>query len=339
MSTKIYNGYKLTNVGSVSKLNQFYLQLRKAMNEIAKGKYAKYLLREMVETTDNLCYLKATDEKRFKDVVVHLYRSSQPITLNSDAHIKGERMSDDECFEKALGRFLFVELNDIYYEEIKSADIKMQNDPDLDYSFSICVMPLSDDVVLFTAYGDELINYLNEKIKNDNEFCEEYGLSQYYYWNNTDQPDDISYEEWERIGKDWDIVLAKGRGIPAEAGMAIDLFDITFKMYPRDIIEGWDTYKKLIPSKKKRVEEKVLDIMLTKYINGKYEEIGIDPNNMSIYDFNYSRYIKWKKEFMELYNSDEATIKEKEETREFVSSILPTFNRKILSRTLEKILK
>lgn len=51
------------------------------------------------------------------------------------------------------------------------------------------------------------------------------GVSYFGYWNNSDGPEDVPLEEWEKRGKMWDEVLTKGNYIPSNAGFTIDLMD------------------------------------------------------------------------------------------------------------------
>lgn len=116
-------------------------------------------------------------------------------------------------------------LQKIYNETF---DLKQKNSPyrgDTTYDFKLDVTFFESDKHTLMMVYTECFEYF-DALKAMPE------VEQYYYWNNTDKPDDISYEDWKARGKEWDSVLHSG--IPAYDGFAVKIFDYT----------DWDLSKK-----------------------------------------------------------------------------------------------
>jgi hypothetical protein len=85
----------------------------------------------------------------------------------------------------------------------------------VDTDFQIVVFPYQDKFlgIVYTENGKWFKQWLSMP-----------GVSEYGYWNNTDQPDNISDEEWEVRSEVWDEVLGD-LGIPSMVGFTIDIHD------------------------------------------------------------------------------------------------------------------
>tara|TARA_B100000614_G_scaffold258752_1_gene281847 strand:+ start:101457 stop:102284 length:828 start_codon:yes stop_codon:yes gene_type:complete len=68
-------------------------------------------------------------------------------------------------------------------------------DPEHDFTFSLSVYPFDDYTLLFPICEQQDVIEAIGKIQ---------GVEEYGYWNNTDQPDDVTDEEWEERGKIWE---------------------------------------------------------------------------------------------------------------------------------------
>lgn len=109
--------------------------------------------------------------------------------------------------------------------------VKMVRDPSVDFQFSITVIPTADKF-----YG---LFYTEQKDFAD--MWADYDMvSEYIYYNNTDQPDGITDEEWKARGDTWDSLLDPFNGIPAQAGFTFSIIpDQTFDVPKiKDVIKN-----------------------------------------------------------------------------------------------------
>jgi hypothetical protein len=111
-------------------------------------------------------------------------------------------------------------------------------DPDADVSCEACVR----------RYGLALLYTENEEMRKAWESLEFEGepvVKPWPYWNNTDKPDDLTDEEWDRRGKDCDEALG-GHGClaPAECGLSRILVPV-----------GWFWFKSLTREVKAELAE------------------------------------------------------------------------------------
>jgi len=67
----------------------------------------------------------------------------------------------------------------------------------LDTDFTISLIPLNGFVlgIAYTAHNDWY-----------NEWCKQPKVQEYMYWNNSDALEDISEEDWEKRGLDWEVL-------------------------------------------------------------------------------------------------------------------------------------
>ena len=79
----------------------------------------------------------------------------------------------------------------------------------------------------------------------------------YPYWNNTDFPSDLTFEEWEERSQEWDQALGAS-GIPADAGFTIECGNKEIPL-TKNVI---DNYLHYIPSFEERVEMIADDIVI-----------------------------------------------------------------------------
>ena len=70
--------------------------------------------------------------------------------------------------------------------------------------------------------------------------CVELGdnIRDYSYWNNSDQDEEVSSEDWDERERVWDGILT-GAGVPSECGLSYDFFNHnnTYSLYRKDILE------------------------------------------------------------------------------------------------------
>jgi len=157
----------------------------------------------------------------------------------------------------------------------------------LDWSCEISLFPL--------AARDFLCCYFTERDSIIELIQAQPWFTEYAYYNNTDQPDDISDEEWEQRKRDWDIVFPHWGDTPAKRMFTLKLTD-THRYFP------WHKrMSRLAPDYEKRVRAIVRDLVFNRWINSQSEVNS--KNFLSLmFDFNdlYKKpdsFPEWRQEF------------------------------------------
>lgn len=177
MSTKIYNGYRFKEPVTLQQVQSFTQRLREKLAPLAKQEYCKAIIREIVEMIDMNQYGYFT--------TCHYFHK----------------------FEKSS---LFRASCRYYDERISLLKSKNKRDPDVDFDFSICIIPLqSKDSTLILLYTEQ--SFLRKAFV---EFPE---IEEYHYQNQSDKPDEITEADWDIRRKDWDEGL--GDFAPIEVGL------------------------------------------------------------------------------------------------------------------------
>lgn len=122
---------------------------------------------------------------------------------------------DEEKLDTLRSTFVFGMMAQRY-----TAESNGRTDRVLDYLLSmraeLCIMPTKDKILA--------IPYFNQHGWNE-KLLEMPWVKEYGYWDNTDQPDDMSDADWEQRKIDWDDALGSEHfsGIPAAAGFTAQL--------------------------------------------------------------------------------------------------------------------
>jgi len=101
-----------------------------------------------------------------------------------------------------------------------SKDLRAR-DPEHDFTFSLSVYPFDDFTLLFPICEQKNVIEAIGTIQ---------GIEEYGYWNNTDQPDEVTDEEWKERGKLWEEACDMG---PLIISIPQDSF--FYGCYPRAI--------------------------------------------------------------------------------------------------------
>lgn len=181
MSTKIYNGI-LFNTTDFYKIEQFLLKMKGELSELAKQEFLKVVARE---TQYALIYLQT-------DVYLGYILDTE--------HLNVIKEHPEKVAEKV---FVFLRR---MMKTNQTAKTIMEYERDVDFNFSVALYPLKEKVLGMICTDDPT---LKKHFMSQNE------VSEYGYWNNTDQPNDVSDTAWDQREKDWEIALP-GLGIPKE---------------------------------------------------------------------------------------------------------------------------
>lgn len=177
--------------------------------------------------------------------------------------------------------------------------------PEQDWDFSISFAPHTELkwLGIFYADKDSFRSLLFEQ-----PWFQEYG-----YWNNTDQPDGITDEEWDLREKNWDKMLPSG--VPINHMAEFKLFSNKRLVHPdRDIL------LQSAPSEESRIERLVFNAARDEY----FKEIGGYQST--------SDYLTKAQEFGKGFHKDGPYWSFDEKFRETAEDI-------VYSNSLEKMLK
>ena len=108
-----------------------------------------------------------------------------------------------EALQEELDSMIGLAVYDFIEKEIKEIEKTQHRNPEYDFDFKIQFYFLKDKILAFV---------MTEEVarRRAMDFWESLeGVEYYGYWNNTDMPDDISEEEWDQRGKDWDEALSE----------------------------------------------------------------------------------------------------------------------------------
>jgi len=180
MSTKIYNGYKFKKATSLNEIHSFCHKLRDKVKPIAEKLYYQQFINEAVGLYDKNQY--------------GFYEESMYFV---------NKEGNKELFW-GIDRYMHIRMN-----HIKATN---QRDPEVDFGFSISILPLK-------KRKDVLVLLYTEKRELANVFKKLPEVEDYHYQNQSDKPNNISEKKWDQRRSDWDDALGgDGHSTPMECG-------------------------------------------------------------------------------------------------------------------------
>ena len=184
MSTKIFNGYKLSDKElTLSQINQLLAPARSAMTEAA----ILSLFRAKVVSACALLDRRVLRLAGYDIPIEKDYDTSDWSTCLSAASLSiSEKIEED----RRTGR-------------------RNHFDP-------------SASVSLFSDSGGTVALLYSESRSGRDAFERALGCKEYNYWNNADEPDDVDAVEWASRGRRWDRLLGD-TGVPAARGASFEL--------------------------------------------------------------------------------------------------------------------
>lgn len=203
MSTKIYNGMKLPNM-SVFELNEMYKILRSKLIPIAQQEYYKFVA------------------KIYQAAYVYVKLGVNICEYNIDMTNLPPKADSDEIL-----LFAKREACDII-SKTRNAVLWSDAEPDADFEVSLCVLPIPETILCIPcANNNELSKELHRILK------EYFHVEEYGYWDNTDKPDELTDDEWDKRRDDWNKALPDALGVPRQNGFVIKLVDSEFDLTKR----------------------------------------------------------------------------------------------------------
>lgn len=245
MSTKIYNGIRFTT-NDITEIYNELMKLRDEAIQIGQKLQAETITESLVSIVDKYMawtHFGIPNDSEFlipegKEVIVH-GKNEIPLL----GHCSWEFL--DKARDKK--------------------DKNLRADSDYVFNLKVMIHPIPGKL-LGTEYG-------SSRAFTDLLFkCPL--VKDYHYQNQTDQPDDISDEDWDQRRDDWDLALP-GIGIPLYNGLEITIFDNGLL----DIHPPHQFLVDSIPNFEKRVELVAKDWIFRKYYKQFKDELPPKEEN------------------------------------------------------------
>lgn len=219
MSTKIYNGFALPYISTIADLQALTMSMREECKEIRNKIFAQYMGGKIVQILDAFHMYHDYDHARYLQVMNDLFH-------NEVGGKRGSIMRDEFLVKHTPWTAAYQH----YHEQIKKSEKSPYSTDGLDIKFDICFLPVGNKIL-----G---IPYTNcreyEKYLGDQPEYQYYG-----YWNNSDQDEECTDEEWEQRKTDWDIAIGVS-GIPSRNGFVAEIVE---QKSPMEFLhERKDTY-------------------------------------------------------------------------------------------------
>jgi hypothetical protein len=178
----------------------------------------------------------------------------------------------------------------IYEDDCKKINEQVKRgirESDIDFSANCCLFPLCN----IPFFSKTLILFYSESIEIRDYWKNLYFISDYFYYNNSDKPDNISENKWEQRRKDWYIFLG-ATGTPSKNGYVFKFTDEDLPFIHFDIVN------KNIPD----VDKRTLNLFHEIFVTNKIKELTVDDK------FNSSIFFEAKDKWFDYKKSKEFTI-------------------------------
>ena len=178
MSTKIYNGYELVGLKSLSEVHQFCLNFKASALKVIR----KQICRRQAEVIENILHKFA-------------------VTGEDEVELGTRKIKRGEKFYGAS----YIYVSDRYYESQRSTERSFGYD--FNCEFVIIPLPDSDRILALLYTADRELTKLWKKHPN---------VKEYMYWNNADWPSGMSAKRWNQREEDWEAAI--GHDAPCTRG-------------------------------------------------------------------------------------------------------------------------
>ncbi len=183
MSTKIYNGYQIKEM-SMPELLLLIQRVQDALLPVHEKLYMTQFVREALRIIDGKVLL-----------------IPEKFAAMAASGSKGCEVTP------------YFYANSVIRNAQKEIKISQIRDPLYDFGCEIVVLPLSQGKILAILYTEK---------KAFTDIVESFPeIEPYPYYNDTDEPEDITLEEWDARGQEWEKALNKD--IPSLCGFTVSL--------------------------------------------------------------------------------------------------------------------
>lgn len=191
MSTKVYNGFRFE--GSFEELFAFIQSLRKEVKPKQREIWGRYLANTFTHACDS-----------------YLLGGERVLRENFPHHSSSNLNELIQDFKKNPFYTIFKVMYDGYF---KNEDFMISNEySEYDFSLKFIFYPYKSGF-LIQVWGNQFLQ---------DWFSEHSELSEYCYWNNSDEPEYISAEEWAERKLAWNTVWETS-DIPEYSGMTASI--------------------------------------------------------------------------------------------------------------------
>lgn len=190
MSRKIYNGFYIKGNPDIRTLNQYFVDLRKNIQEIGNKKLQEYYL---------ITYCKYLDLLEVNRTVADNYYQS---------FCKVNKLETNKNIIKLDFQ---ISISKIVEDAINS-----EKRSPYDLGCHIQIIPIQDKILGL---------YYTQQAEYEQIIITQPWFEDYHYQNQVDKPDDITEEEWEQRDSDWKEVFQEST-ISNSQGFSVDLFNI-----------------------------------------------------------------------------------------------------------------
>ncbi len=292
MSTKIYNGYKFkSDPKNLKEARDILFKFKEQVIKHYEEKYFELVASDVVGIYD----------REMLGLEVYC-KFPDPLDGETDHTIYDMTNSHRTLSNLVMDA---VDRKSVIYREQSQ---RMHEYFYYDFYCNVTILPSNDKMFLMLYSEDkdvqEIFSYMDE-------------IEEYCYYDNTDQPEGITCEQWKERGKEWDEALP-GSGVPAKCGFGLDIVasatDISVPLrwrFTKEDPNPVDRVMHYLPKFDRRVKD-----MTRMIIRKEWDEANKDKYDDTV---KASDYFAVSREF-EKYYKDNADIVEKR--KEEVSSKL-----------------
>lgn len=248
---------------------------------------------------------KSNDIREIRDTIDEFRKKLEPLVHNKTVQYFAEECSMLFDLNTINNKKNTNILSTIYQQFSQKQDeirVKRTRDPSVDFQFNIVVIPSEDKFygLFYTEQKDFADLWSQNKL-----------VSEYIYYNNADEPEGISVEEWKERSDVWDSLLDEHNYVPSIAGFTFEVIqEITFDI-PKttEVVDA-------ISSIKDRASVRARDNMFKRFCENKK---FTDNNVMKIY-----------REFVDFMTTDEGEKKYDDEIGRMMSQLKLTITERDL---------
>lgn len=307
MSTKIYDAYQI-NVPSTHKLHRFIKDIQRLyLERKVRPELNKLIFNKLEYLTQYLTVHNNAGNKQLAENVIK-YAANY-------AYPKNLITPNDFSLEEAILRLHDIPVMSVVYDVIETEMRIAANDRTImtakyDFAASIAIFTYKKRQFIM-AFGNHFTDLLSDILTSDDpeytQFREKYNLKDYHYQNQTDQPEDISDEDWNDRRHTWDILLPTG--VPAKDGICINISDnesiISDTWSLRFSIETYEPHIANVLSNKKSTDDNIQKYATDFARDSEYKKYVADnPNDTAT----VSHYIKFDRQFNADLKSEKETL-------------------------------
>ena len=211
--------------------------------------------------------------RNLPEIIIQLYAIKEQARKNSNEHLIANA---DDIVYLMCSNNIINNRDDIFQQEKLSHDIiwntrralvqslnsTFRDRCEPDFNFSVCVIPWTDGNI----YGISFHEGIKENVELLRDIADEY-----HYQNQTDQPDDISDEEWQERSEVWNDIFDKYCS-PNDAGfiyeivtssdLHFDIIETVLEQYKKQFILGYECKLHIKDEEKNRL--KIKELLLVK---------------------------------------------------------------------------